>query len=46
MTKLEDLVELLISTKNKFIAVCTNANRDLPFHDYEKVEIEPEEEQE
>jgi hypothetical protein len=33
MTKLDDFIDALRNTKNKFIAVCTNANRDLPFHD-------------
>jgi hypothetical protein len=34
MSILDKLANVILSTKNKFIAVCTNANRDLPFHDY------------
>jgi hypothetical protein len=34
MPTLDVIRDLITKGTNQFIAVCTNANRDLPFHDY------------
>lgn len=34
MSKLAEIKDLIERGINQFIAICTNANRDLPFHDY------------
>jgi hypothetical protein len=36
MPKLSEIQALIERGVNQFIAVCTNSNRDLPFHDYKK----------
>jgi hypothetical protein len=41
MTKFTQLMDLLNDSKNKFIAICTNANRDLPFSDHYKEVNQP-----
>jgi len=38
MGKLNEITQLIEKGTNQFIAICTNANRDLPFHDYTVVE--------
>lgn len=35
MNSLNDLTKKIENGTNTFVAVCTNANRDLPFHDYD-----------
>ena len=40
MSKLDELIDLIRSTKNKFVAICTNTNRDYPFYDYFEIEFE------
>lgn len=34
MPKLDEILKLAEKGINQFIAICTNTNRDLPFHDY------------
>jgi hypothetical protein len=38
MPVLAEIQNLIERGVNQFIAVCTNANRDLPFHDYDLAE--------